>query len=135
MSGVFSLDADQFDALVASMKDYGEGAADIVTDVIHESGDEIYQEIDPLIHSSGRTWRGHASSAKGANWQRYDTSEPLAITVATTGSRSYLYFPDDGSNTKRHYGDQQFMRRGAEAAAPRILEKGIDALIGNFGRS
>lgn len=132
---MFSLDADQFDALAASMKEYGEGAADIVTDVIHSSGEDIYQEIDPLIHSSGRTWRGHSSSAKGSSWQRYDTSERLAITVSTVGSRSYLYFPDDGSNTKRHYGDQQFMRRGAEAAAPRILEKGTEALLANFERS
>lgn len=135
MSGTFDLEADQFDGLVTSMRKFGEGAADIVSDVIHSSGDDIKREIDPLIHSSGRTFKGHTTSAKGANWQRYDTGESLAITVATTASRRYLYFPDDGSNTERHYGDQQFMRRGAEAAAPAILDKSEDALISAFGRS
>lgn len=135
MSGTLDLEADQFDGLMASMRKFGEGAADIVSDVIHSSGDEIKREIDDLIHPSGRTFKGHTSSAKGASWQRYDTSEALAITVAATSSRRYLYFPDDGSSTERHYGDQQFMRRGAEAAAPRILEQGEDALIQAFGRS
>lgn len=135
MSAVFSIEEGEFDRLMDSMKHYGEGAGDIVSGVVHDSGDDIYREIDPLIHPSGRTFKGHSSSAKGARWQRYETGEPLAITVATTASRRYLYFPDDGSTTKKHHGDQQFMRRGAEAAAPRILEKGIDALIGKFGRS
>ena len=135
MSGVFALEGDDFEKLVESIKSYGDGAAEIVTDVIHDSGDDIYRRIDPLINPSGRTFRGHSSGAKGSKWQRYDTGEPLAITVATTSSRHYLYFPDDGSNTKRHFGNQQFMLRGAEAAAPEILEKGIEALIDNFERS
>lgn len=135
MSAVLSIEDVEFSRLMDSMKDYGAGAAEVVSDVVHSSGEDIYREIDPLIHPSGRTFKGHTSSAKGASWQRYDTSEALAITVASTASRRYLYFPDDGSTTEHHFGDQQFMRRGAEAAAPRILEKGIDALIGNFGRS
>lgn len=135
MSGMFALDGEDFDNLMSAMQAYGEGSADIVTDVIHESGDLIYEQIDPLINPSGRTFRGHSSGAQGSRWQRYDTGEPLAITVATASSRHYLYFPDDGSNTKRHFGNQQFMLRGAEAAAPMILEKGVEALIQNFERS
>lgn len=130
-----SLDDGSFERLVESMQRFGEGAADVVSDVVHESGDEIYREIDPLIHPSGRIFRGHTSSARGSQWQRYDTSEPLAITVSTVSSRHYLYFPDDGSNTKKHYGDQQFMLRGAEAAAPVILEKSERVLLAEFERS
>lgn len=130
-----SLDDGGFERLVESMQRFGEGAADVVSDVVHESGDEIYREIDPLIHPSGRTFRGHTSSARGSKWQRYDTSEPMAITVSTVSSRHYLYFPDDGSNTKKHYGDQQFMLRGAEAAAPVILEKSERVLLAEFERS
>lgn len=131
----FSLDDGDFERLLESMQRFGEGASEVVNSVVHESGDDIYREIDPLIHPSGRTFRGHTSSARGSHWQRYDTSETLAITVATVSSRHYLYFPDDGSNTKRHYGDQQFMLRGAEAAAPVILEKGERALLAEFERS
>jgi len=135
MSGMFALEGEEFDQLVSAMSEYGEGASDIVSEVIHDSGDIIYQEIDPLIHPSGRTFKGHSSGAQGSHWQRYDTGEPLAITVAANASRRYLYFPDDGSNTTRHYGNQQFMLRGAEAAAPTILQKGVDALIESFERS
>lgn len=135
MSAIFALEGDDFDQLVSAMVDYGEGAADIVSDVIHDSGDLIYEQIDPLIHPSGRTFKGHSSGAQGSHWQRYDTGETLAITVAANSSRRYLYFPDDGTNTTRHAGNQQFMLRGAEAAAPAILEKGIEALIENFERS
>jgi len=135
MSGVFSVEGEDFDLLAAAMADYGEGAADVVSEVVHGSGDIIRDQIDPLIPTSGRTFKGHRSGARGSQWQRYDTGETLAITVATTSARRYLYFPDDGSNTKRHAGNQQFMMRGAEAAAPMILEKGIDALIESFERS
>ena len=131
----FSLEDGDFERLLESMQRFGEGASEVINTVIHDSGDEIYREIDPLIHPSGRTFRGHTSSAQGSHWQRYDTSESMAITVSTTASRRYLYFPDDGSNTKRHYGNQQFMLRGAEAAAPVILEKGEQALLAEFERS
>ena len=135
MSAMFALEGDDFDQLVSAMADYGEGAVDIVSDVIHDSGDLIYEQIDPLIHPSGRTYKGHASGAQGSQWQRYDTDEKLAITVAANSSRRYLYFPDDGANTVHHAGNQQFMLRGAEEAAPEIIYKGIEALIENFERS
>jgi hypothetical protein len=34
----------------------------------------------------------------------------------------YLYFPDDGTNTTRHVGNQQFFRRGAEDASGEIVD-------------
>lgn len=132
MTAVLSLDDEGFASLLDAMKQYGENAADVVTAVIHDAGDDIYKEIDPLINPSGRKFKGHSSGAKGSKWQHYDTREPLEISVSTTSKRHYLYFPDDGSNTKHHYGDQQFMLRGAQAAAPGILEKGINALVRNF---
>lgn len=136
MSGnpTFGLEDDDFESLLSAMAEYGEGAVDIVSAVVHDAGDDIYREIDPLIHPSGRTFSGHTSGAQGTQWQRIETGEPLAVTVRTVTSRNYLYFPDDGSSTKRHYGDQQFMWRGADAAAPSILERGIDALAGEFER-
>ena len=135
MSTQLNIESEEFEKLAQSMEQYGQGASDVVSKVIHESGDSIKQHIDPLIHASGRRFKGHTSSAKGSAWQRYDTGEPLAITVRTVSRRNYLYFPDDGSNTKHHFGNQRFMLRGAEAAAPAILDKGIQALITAFERS
>lgn len=129
MSQRFELDGTELDRLQESMKSYGEGAGQVITDVVHESGPIIYGRINPLIHPSGRTFKGHRSSATASAWAKYDTHESLAVTVAARGKWSYLYFPDDGSNTDRHAGVQDFMLRGAQDASPEIIERCLGALI------
>lgn len=135
MSAVFSVEDTEYDILLTAMIDFGEGSVDVVSEVVHGSADLIRDNIDLLLPVSGRTFKGHRSGARGSQWQRYDTSERLAVTVATTAARRYLYFPDDGSNTMRHAGNQQFMLLGAEAAAPMIVDRGIEALMESFERS
>jgi hypothetical protein len=134
-SRTFYLDADDFDMLADLMQNYGQDAPKIVNEVIHASGDPIRNAIDPLIPVSGRRFKGHNSAARGSVWQKYHLKEELEITVGTIPIRRYLYFPDDGSNTVRHAGNQHFMLRGVEAAAPGILERAIDALLDGFERS
>lgn len=131
----FTIDQEDFDRLAAAMDTYGPGSADRVSEVVQDSGDYIRDRIDPLIHASGRTFKGHRSGVKGTDWALYTTGEPLTIVVRARPTRRYLYFPDDGSNTKRHYGGQQFMYRGAQAAAPGILSRAVDALLEEFERS
>lgn len=130
MSGrTLSLDAEQIGDLQVRVAAYGDGAEDAVNDVLHrEAGPIIYEEINPLIHPSGRTFRGHTSSATRARWPRYVTDENLAVTVGTTSKWRYLYFPDDGGNTKRHAGGQHFFLRGATAAVPEVLKRCLAAL-------
>lgn len=134
MSRTFALDDEDFADLLAGMEAYGAGAADVVSEVVHASGPDIRAEVDARMPQSGRTFKGHRSGARGSAWQRYDTGERMAITVGTTASRRYLYFPDDGSNTRRHAGMQNFFGEGAEAAAPQIMERAMDALISTFER-
>ena len=57
----------------------------------------------------------------------------LTVTIAARGRYHYLYFPDDGSNTRRHVGNQEFMRRGAEAAAGKIIDICLGRLAEAFG--
>lgn len=133
-SRTFGLEDDDFDTLLEAMIEYGDTSVDVVNEIIHDSGDTIRNAIDPLIPVSGRTFKGHRSGAKGTKWQSYDKDEMLAITVGTISARRYLYFPDDGSNTIRHFGNQHFMLRGVEAAAPEILDRAVDALIKDFER-
>jgi predicted small lipoprotein YifL len=57
---------------------------------------------------------------------------PLSVTIAARGRYGYLYFPDDGTNTKRHAGNQQFMMRGAENATAQIVDLCIGKLTENF---
>lgn len=124
----WSLEADAFDGLVEKMEAYGSGAVDEINKALKESGPDIYERINALIHPSGRTFKGHTSSAASSKWQRY-TPGNLAITVGTTSRYHYLYFPDDGSDTRRHAGLQNFFERGAEAASDKVLERCENALI------
>lgn len=129
MSQTFSLDAADFERLQRSMEAFGEGSGQVITETLHESGPAIYERINPLIHPSGRTFKGHRSSATQSAWPTYGKAESLAITVAARGKWHYLYFPDDGSNTDRHAGMQDFMMRGAQDAAPEIIERCLGALM------
>lgn len=135
MSKTFSLEADDLERLQEQMAAFGEGSGQIVTEVIHESGPAIYERINPLIHPSGRTFKGHRSSATTSAWPTYGTGEALAVTVSARGKWHYLYFPDDGSNTDRHAGMQDFMLRGAESAAPDIIERCLGALMEEWSNS
>ncbi|KAB1647991.1 hypothetical protein F8D48_06780 [Adlercreutzia muris] len=128
MSGLM-LDADAVKALEVRVRSFGDGAEDVVNGVLHgEAGPMIYGRINPLIHPSGRRFKGHPASARSSKWPVYRTGENLAVTVATSARFRYLYFPNDGGNTKNHAGNQHFMFRGAQAAAPSVMERCITAL-------
>ena len=116
-------------AITVAAQQYPAHAEEAINSVLHgEAGPVIYRSINPLIHPSGRTFKGHSVSATAAHWPEYRTGENLAVTVAANGTYRYLYFPDDGSNTKRHAGDQQFFRRGAEAVIPQLVERCVEAI-------
>ena len=130
----FQSDFSEVEKLQKKMEDYGAGAGQIVDDVIHgEGAEEIKKRIAPLIPRSGRTWpkkgRPAASAMPGSFVQ---DNEELSVTIAARGKYGYLYFPDDGSNTRKHAGNLQFMRRGAEDAASFVIDRCVKKLIENF---
>lgn len=129
---LITLELEEMDRLVAAIREYGDGAEDAVNSVLHGYGAKrIGEEAQKLIHPSGRTWKGKKKSATVTD---PFMSQPanLSVTVKTKSSYNYLYFPDDGSNTRRHAGGQHFMRKGAEAATPAIIERCLAKLTENF---
>lgn len=134
MSGgsLITLDVNEIDRLVASIKEYGDGAEDKVNSVLHGYGaKKIGEEAQKLIHPSGRNWRGKKKSATVADPFMGQPGN-LSITVKSKSAYNYLYFPDDGSNTRKHAGGKHFMRKGAEAATPAIIERCLAKLTENF---
>lgn len=130
MGGAFTLDAKDFDRLQRAIAEYGGDAEGAINEVLHEeAGPLIYEEINPLINPSGRKFKGHSKSAKNSPWPLYDTSANLAVTVKTKSKWGYLYFPDDGSNTRKHVGGQHFFQRGGEKAAPKVVDRCLNVLI------
>ena len=124
MSEWFALEADALDDLTSMMEQYGAGAGQIVDDILHNQGAQLIKD---------RTWKGKgrsASAAMPASFQQ--DNAPQSVTIAARNKYHYLYFPDDGSNTVRHAGNQQFMRRGAENASAEIIDLCLGKLTENF---
>lgn len=129
--GIFGMDAAPLMAMQEAIRAFPGDAESAINSVMHgEAGPMIYRRINPLINPSGRTFKGHRASARASDWPSYDVSENLAVTVRAQGSFGYLYFPDDGSTTRRHAGGQEFFRRGGEQAAREV----VDACLGAISR-
>lgn len=129
----FTLDAWQHEALLRTMQLYGDNAGKTVDDVLHNEGARIIkEEIMRLLPESGRKWKGKRTAAKQAQ-PFTQKNEPLAVTIRTKSAYHYLYFPDDGSNTRNHVGykgvPREFMYRGAENETSRIMDLCINRLI------
>ena len=128
------LDQSELEKLSIAMERYGENAEDAINGILHDRGGQLIQdEIKRLMPESNRNWRGTRKGARQANSLR-NLNENLAVTVRTTKQYQYLYFPNDGSTTNRHYGNQHFFLAGAEAARDDIVELCINELVGNFNK-
>lgn len=116
---------------------YGAGYGRVVDEILHgEGARKIKRSIPEFVRPSGRTWRGKAPSMAGdpgMGEKLAQDDDPMQVTVAARGRYGYLYFPDDGTDTRRHAGNQQFMLRGAERVAPEIAEDLESALAEAFG--
>lgn len=131
----FDVEYTGVEQITDAMERFGKGSGQIIQGVFDEFGGyEIADNIIPMIHSSGRTFKGHRIGARaaGADDVFQHTVSDLTLIVRSVGRFGYLYFPDDGSNTKRHAGNQQFMIKGAEKAAPKIIERCVAKLTEEF---
>ena len=127
----FYLDAKEFDKVAQTIEKYSDRsvAEQIINDYLaNEGGKKIKEYIRAILPVSGRTWNGKKTAASQTDPFRIQ-GENLAVKVYTKGNYHYLYSPDDGSNTRRHRGDQQFMFRGAEKAGDEIVNGVIDKLV------
>lgn len=115
------------------MQNYSGLAGREVDDVLHnEGGKLINDEIMRLLPASGRKWSGKKPAAKSTQpFTQLDGT--LSVTIATKSAYNYLYFPDDGTNTKRHIGykgkPREFMMKGAENKTGEIIDRCINRLI------
>mgnify|MGYP006346337861 FL=1 len=132
--GWFEFDAGSIDDLYEKMVSYGTGSGQIIDKVLRSEGaEEIKKQIARLLPSSGRHWKGKAPAASSAMPGRFDQDNgELSVTIAARGKYHYLYFPDDGSNTREHAGNKHFMLHGAEAAAPKVVEMCVGKLAEAF---
>ena len=132
--GWFTLNASELDKLQEAMNKSLLYPGPIVDSVLRNEGaDLIKKNIAMILPSSGRKWEGKGRSAKAAMPASFKQEDgQLSVTIVARGKYHYLYFPDDGSNTIHHAGNQQFMRRGAQASSAKIIEMCVGRLLEGF---
>ena len=129
----FELDASEFERLEKAIKDFPDNAEDAINEVLHGEGSEIIkEEIKRLMPVSGKNWRGKAPAAKHANSLTQQKGN-LFVDVKSQKKYNYLYFPDDGSNTRRHAGNQHFFLHGAENKQTEVIDRCVNRLVNSFG--
>lgn len=118
--------------LQKAMQEFEGNVEDTINEVLHnEGGQMLADSIKNLMPQSGKKWKGKKAPAKTSNSLMYVDGN-LSVTVKSKSAYNYLYFPDDGTNTRRHIGNQQFFLRGAESASSDIVDRCVAKLINNF---
>ena len=129
MSEILRIDFAEFEKLQEAIKAYEGNAEELINEVLHgEASELIQQAIYKLMPESGRKWKGKAGAAAKSKSLTTVTAN-LAVTVTTTKKYQYLYFPDDGSTTRKHAGNKQFFAKGGEAVTSDIVDRCISRLI------
>lgn len=122
---IYASDYDGFKQFEDALIKYEGNAEAKINDVLQGfGGDLIEEKIKLLLPVSGRNWRGKKRAAKYAEPFIRGRAN-LSVVVKTKTAYGYLYFPDDGTTTRKHVGEKYFMHGGAEDATPEILERCI----------
>lgn len=129
----FDLEFEQAERLQQAMENYPGLAGREIDDVLHNEGGRIINdEIMRLLPESGRKWKGKKTAAKRTQPFLQENGS-LSVTIKTKNAYHYLYFPDDGTNTRNHVGykgtPREFMYHGAENKTAQIMELCINRLI------
>lgn len=125
----FALDTSEIERLHEAIAQFGNDARNAINEVFHnETLLPVSASIVAKIHPSGRTWAKKAVSATQTQPFRNENGN-LSVTIKNKSKYQYLYFPDDGSNTRQHIGMQDFMVRGAEEVAPEIVDMCMDKIM------
>lgn len=128
----FDMDTTEVERLFKAIQNFPGDAENAINEVFHDEAPEMVSEaIYLLMPMSGRTWNGKPTAARKAKSLTDETAN-LSFTVKTTGKYHYLYFPDDGSNTRNHVGNQQFFHRGGEMRQSEIVDRCITRITKNF---
>ena len=134
---VFEMDQKEIERLLETVKNFPGTAEESINSVLYNEAPEIITDaITLLVPTSGANWKGKRPPAKTSKSiaERSTERRNLSIVVGTTNDYHYLYFPDDGTNTVRHAGNQRFFERGGNASTQEVVDRCINRVIDDFNR-
>lgn len=132
----FDIEAKELERLEQALKQYQGNAENVINDILHnQAGQLIHDEIKRLMPESDRRWNGKKTSAKRSNSLIIECGE-LSVTVRTKNNWHYLYFPDDGTNTRNHVGKNgvplEFFKQSGKNKTEDIIDRCVGRLSGAF---
>lgn len=127
---MLKVDFAAVEKLQRAMKAYQGDTETTINSVLHggEVGEMAQESIKKLMPRSKKKKGKHAKDSKSLS----NINGNLSLTVTAKGKWHYLYFPDDGSSTRRHVGNQRFFERGGDAVSDDIVDRCVKKLIENF---
>jgi len=132
---VFEMDKKELDRLHNAIKNFPDVAEESINSVLYTEAPPIITDaIKLLMPVSGAVWKGKKKAAKHGNSikERSGERRNLSVVVGTVSDYHYLYFPDDGTNTYRHAGNQRFFERGGKASSQEIVDRCVSRIVDDF---
>lgn len=127
MSGTvakFELNDEQIKQLQEALKNYNDGCGHVFHEYLLNQGSDIIEDnIQDLIHPSGRKWKGKPAASKSASktrvFQVENGSVTTEIVIKLKKSYVYLVFPDH---------KQGFLQDAVDKSTNRIMGELLDLL-------
>lgn len=126
---MFKVQFSEVDRLQQAMEQYAGNTEDAINEVLHDEGTTqlVQERIRALMPVSGKRWKGKKPAAKTSQSMKNEMGN-LFVEIKNAKNYQYLYFPNDGSNTRRHVGQQFFFERGGEMAQDEIVDRCVNRL-------
>lgn len=127
----YELKAASLEKLRQAINSCGKNVDNEINIYLHGEGCQLFsRSIENLIPVSNRK-KKHAKYSDAVHDRQNSSKlrgggkEKLSVIIGTKPDYDYLYFPDDGSNTVHHAGNQHFFERGIE----RKEDEAVDAML------
>lgn len=127
MAGVnFSIKDEDVERLQQAVKNFGEGAEEVISEYLENNADEIFRDsITLLIPVSDREKKHAKHSAPLTGEMQGKTS----LYIHTKKPFHYLYFPDQGEGTSKRNMPHEFMEHGVDNKYDTVVNEMIDRII------
>lgn len=128
---MYELDTRQCEKIIEQVMRFADRkvAEGIINNYLSGDGGDILKTgIHDILPVSGRHFKGKAAAAKSSD-PFNKVKMNLGVKIKSKTKYNYLYFPDDGSNTIHHVGNQQFMFLGADAKAQEVADNIVKKMI------
>ena len=127
---MFNVNLLEFEKLSEALTEFSGNAEDVIDEVFHS------EEVNALAQNAIKTLMPRSNKKKGVHAKDSNSLRKLdgnlSVTIRTQKKFQYLYFADDGTNTRRHIGNQRFFGRGGENVQGDIANRCTNALLNNL---